>query len=79
VETIPVEAILVETGAIALVIAAVVEPVHVASSEASPPKVSVAAFSAVAVAAEALVVEAFVVVATERQRPASAAEALAVR
>jgi len=79
VETIPVEAILVKTRAIALVIAAVVEPVHVASSEASPPIVSVASFSAVAVAAEALVVEAFVVVATERQRPASAAEALAVR
>jgi len=79
VETIPVEAIFVETGAIALVIAAVVEPVHTASSEASSPKVPVAAFSAIPVAAEALVVEAFVVVATERQRPASAAEALAVR
>jgi len=62
-----------------LIIAAVVEPVHVASSEASCSKVSVAALSVVAVAAEALVVETFVVVATERQRPASLAEALAVR
>jgi len=75
VETIAVVAILVGTVAIVLVIAAVVEPVHVASF----PKVSTAAFSAVAVATKALVVEAFVVVATERQRPASAAEALAVR
>jgi len=79
VETFAVVAILVGTVAIVLVIVAVVKPVHVLSSEASSSKVSVAALSVVAVAAEALVVETFVIVATERPRPASAAEALAVR